>query len=163
MSCLALLSAILISFLFLLGPVVAPINSAVAPNPLVVQQVVVPTNSPTTEPDTTFALGDIVTTNRLDRNGCPTIITATFDEDEIVYIVAEDSQVAEGTWIFMRFYYNDQIYEESEVIVADQDYENTCIAFTLEPDSVDALQRGDYIAEFIVNGNTVGQTGFTIQ
>jgi len=120
--------------------------------------VVVPTSSET-ERDTSandedgIELGNIVTASNLDSNGCATDTTDTFDADDIVYVVAEDSQVTEGTQVFVRFFYDGEMYEESEVITADQDYDSTCIGFTLEPDSLNALREGVYEVQFIVNGN----------
>lgn len=108
-------------------------------------------------------LGNVVTAGNLDRNGCPTDTTNTFNQDDIIYVVAEDSQVEEGTRMFVRFYYDNAIYEESEEIVADQDYENTCIAFTLEPDSRPDLREGEYEAELIVNGNPAETVTFEVE
>jgi len=108
-------------------------------------------------------LGNIVTATNLDRNGCSTDTTNTFDQDQIIYVVAENSQIAEGTHVFVRFYYDNAIYEESEEIVADQDYASTCVAFTLEPDSRPELRAGEYEAEFIVNGNAAESVTFEVQ
>jgi hypothetical protein len=113
--------------------------------------------------DDGIELGNIVTATNLDRNGCPTETTQTYNADDIIYVVAEDSEVPEGTRMFVRFYFDGEIYEESEEITADQDYENTCIAFTLEPDSRPDLREGEYEAEFIINGNPAETVTFEVE
>jgi hypothetical protein len=109
-------------------------------------------------------LGQVVTTTNLDRNGCAVDSTSTFPAGtEVLYVVAEDSQVAEGTDVFVRWYYEGQVYEESDEITADQDYTDTCIGFSLEADQINALRSGDYEAEFIINGNPANAVEFQVQ
>lgn len=162
MSCLALLSAILLSFLLFLGPVLGPVETAVAPNPLSVQEVLIPTLT-APEADPTFELGELVTGRNIDRFGCAAELTETFEPDEIVYVVAEKSRAAAGTRIFVRYYYENEIYDEAPEIVADVDYDQICIFFVLEPDSLSELREGDYEAEFIVNGIPVSSIEFTVE
>lgn len=108
-------------------------------------------------------LGRVVTAAGVDRDGCPSNTTSTFSPDDVVYVVAEDSDVAAGTEVFVRWYLDNQVYEESDAITADQDYENACIAFNLEPDASNALRSGDYEAEFIINGNAADAVSFEVQ
>lgn len=82
---------------------------------------------------------------------------------DIIYVVAQNSQVTAGTDIFVRWYYEGQIYEESDEITADQNYDDTCIGFSLEADQIDSLRAGDYEAEFIINGNPANTVDFVIQ
>jgi len=108
-------------------------------------------------------LGRVVTAAGVDRDGCPSDTTSTFSRNEPVYVIAEDSDVAAGTEVFVRWYLDNQVYEESDAITADQDYENACIAFNLEPDASNALRSGDYEAEFIINGNPADTVSFEVQ
>ena len=97
-------------------------------------------------------LGQVVATTNLDRNGCPVDNTSTFPAGtDMLYVVAEDSVVAQGT------------DEESDEITSDQDYTDTCIGFSLEADEINALRSGDYEAEFIVNGNAANTVDFQVQ
>ena len=109
-------------------------------------------------------LGQVVATTNLDRNGCPVDNTSTFPAGtDMLYVVAEDSVVAEGTDMFVRWYYEGEVYEESDEITSDQDYTDTCIGFSLEADEINALRAGDYEAEFIVNGNAANTVDFQVQ
>jgi hypothetical protein len=109
-------------------------------------------------------LGNVVMAEAVDCDGCPTDTATTFDANVTrIYLVAEDSDVVQGTAVFVRWYLNGQVYEESDEIVADQDYENICVAFTLEQDETDRFRTGDYEAEFIINGNPAERVSFEIR
>lgn len=109
-------------------------------------------------------LGQVVATTNLDRNGCAVDNVGTFPAGtELIYVVAEDSEIAEGTDVFVRWYYEGQVYEESDEITADQDYTSTCVGFSLEADTINSLREGDYEAEFIVNGNPANTVDFVIE
>jgi hypothetical protein len=109
-------------------------------------------------------LGDVVMAEALDRNGCPSTTAATFDVNtDRIYVVAEDSNVVAGTEVFVRWYLDGEVYEDSPVIVADQDYENVCISFTLQLDDADQFRPGDYEAQFIINGNPAESVSFEIR
>jgi hypothetical protein len=109
-------------------------------------------------------LGNVVMAEAVDRYGCPTDTATTFDANVTrIYVVAEDSDVVEGTEVFVRWYLDGQVYEDAAPIVADQDYENTCIAFTLEQDDTNQFRTGDYEAEFIINGNAADKVSFEIR
>lgn len=124
-----------------------------------------PTANPrdTTIVDDGIELGRVVTATNIDRNGCATDVTSTFAPGDIVYVVAENSDVTEGTAVFVRWYLDNELYEESDQIVADQDYQDTCINFTLEPDQLDQLRSGSYEAEFIINGNPANTVAFQVR
>jgi hypothetical protein len=130
-----------------------------------------PLAGPTANPrDTTvndtdgIELGRVVTASNVDRDGCPADTTSTFgDNTQAVYVVAEDVDVTQGTEVFVRWYYDGELYEDSETITADQDYDNTCLNFVLEPDELNQLRTGDYEAEFIINGNEAGTASFQVR
>ena len=114
--------------------------------------------------DDGIELGQVVATTNLDRNGCAVDSTSTFPAGtDVLYVVAEDSVVAQGTDVFVRWYYEGEVYEESDEITADQDYTDTCIGFSLEADEINVLRAGDYEAEFIVNGNPANTVDFLVQ
>jgi len=128
-------------------------------------------NNPTANPRDTTAnqddgiqLGNVVMTETVDRDGCATDTATSFDtETERIYVVAEYTDVTQGTAVFVRWYLDGAVYEESDEIVADQDYTNTCLAFTLEQDDTNQFRAGDYEAEFIINGNAADTVSFEIQ
>lgn len=118
----------------------------------------------TVNTDDGIELGQVVATTNLDRNGCAVDNVGAFPAGtELIYVVAEDSEIAEGTDVFVRWYYEGQVYEESDEITADQDYTSTCVGFSLEADTINSLREGDYEAEFIVNGNPANTVDFVIE
>ncbi len=111
----------------------------------------------------TWRLGEIVTARSLDRDGCAASRSSTFGSGDSIYVVAEDSEVLAGTDVFVRLYFEDQAIEDLPEITADQDYESTCINFVFEPTAGASFDRGDYEAEFVVNGNQAGSVTFRVQ
>jgi hypothetical protein len=112
--------------------------------------------------DANVALGPIVSAIGIDRNGCATETTSTFEDSDSVYVVAEDSDVPSGTSVFVRLYHEGTPIEDAPEITADQDYDNTCINFVFEPEGA-AFDPGSYEAEFIINGNPANSISFEIQ
>jgi hypothetical protein len=118
----------------------------------------------TTVVDDGIELGQVVTASNVDRDGCPVDTTSTFnDNTPAVYVVAEDVDVTQGTEVFVRWYHDGEVYEESDPITADQDYQNTCLNFVLQADQINQLRTGNYEAEFIVNGNPADTVNFQIR
>jgi hypothetical protein len=106
-------------------------------------------------------LGRPVAAPSVDRDNCPVETTSEFDETDDIYVVAPDSDVVEGTSVFVRIYQDGTPVEDLPEIIADQDYENSCIAFVVE--AVDGeFDPGQYEAEFYVNGNAAGSVTFEI-
>lgn len=124
-----------------------------------------PTDTPTLTPSPTPSanLGQIVTAKAVDRDGCAADSTTTFSTSGPIYVVAQGSDVQQGTVIFVRLYYQGQIIEDLPEITADQDYSNNCISFVFEPTQGAAFQPGQYEAEFMVNGNQSGSVTFQVQ
>jgi hypothetical protein len=120
-------------------------------------------NSATSTPDATANLGQIVTAKAVDRDGCPVDSTTTFGTSGPINVVAQGSQVQQGTTIFVRLYYQGNPIEDLPAITADQDYNNTCINFVFEPTQGAAFQPGQYEAEFVVNGNQSDSVTFQVQ
>lgn len=108
-------------------------------------------------------LGSLVTASNVDRNGCPTDNTSTFNPTDSIYVVAPNSAVSTGTNIFARLYREGQPVEDTAVISAAQDYNNTCINFVFEPTAGAELQPGNYEVVFVVNGNETDSVGLSVQ
>ncbi len=108
-------------------------------------------------------LGRIVAATGVDRDGCPVNTATVFEPVERVYVVAENSNIAAGTTVFVRLYRNNQPVEDAPEITADQAYTNSCVNFVFEPTSGSRFQSGQYEAEFIVNGNAAGSVQFQIR
>ena len=120
-------------------------------------------NSATSAPDASANLGQIVTAKAVDRDGCAADSTTTFSTSGPIYVVAQGSEVQQGTAIFVRLYYQGQIIEDLPEITADQDYNDTCIKFVFEPTQGAAFQPGQYEAEFVVNGNQSDSVTFQVR
>jgi len=112
--------------------------------------------------DENIELGRVVSASSIDRDGCATNTTTSFETSEPVYVVAEGSVVPEGTSVFVRLYHEGQPVEDAPEITADQNYNNTCINFIFEPDG-SAFDPGSYEAEFIINGNPADTINFEIR
>ncbi|MDX1993698.1 MAG: hypothetical protein SF029_15020 [bacterium] len=107
-------------------------------------------------------LGNPVAAPAVDRDGCPVETTDDFDATEDVWVVAPDSQIPEGTIIFVRLYRNGTPIEDAPEIQADQDYDSTCINFIFEATD-GGFEAGEYEAEFYVNGNPADTVTFDIR
>jgi hypothetical protein len=112
--------------------------------------------------DESIDLGRVVSASSIDRDGCATDTTASFETTEPVYVVAEGRVVPRGTSVFVRLYHEGQPIEDAPEITADQDYNNTCINFIFEPES-STFDPGSYEAEFIINGNPADSVSFEIR
>lgn len=102
-------------------------------------------------------LGEVVSATEVDRDGCAAQRSSVFDDDDAIYIVASGSRIPEDTAIFVRLYYENDPINDSNEIVADRDYENTCINFVFDNTGA-GFDIGGYEAEFVINGNLSGET-----
>jgi hypothetical protein len=107
-------------------------------------------------------LGSPVVAASVDSDGCPVDVTNQFENSEDVFIVAPSSYIPDGTSVFVRLYHENTAVEDSREIIADRDYQNTCINFVFEPTGA-PFDTGDYMAEFYVNGNLAESIEFRIQ
>jgi len=112
--------------------------------------------------DDNIQLGRVLSASGIDRDGCATDTTSTFESSQPVYVVAEDSSVPRGTTVFVRLYHDGQPIEDAPEITADQDYNNTCINFVFEPEGSN-FDPGNYEAEFIINGIPTESASFEIR
>lgn len=114
------------------------------------------------EPATNPSLGTVVTASNVDREGCPTSETTTFDNGDTVYVGVNDSSIPQGTVMFARLSLNGQPIEDTDVITADADY--SCVAFAFDATtSAEVLESGDYEAQLFVNGNPGDSVAFTVR
>jgi hypothetical protein len=119
-------------------------------------------NQPSEDLNPNVNLGNPVTAAGIDRDGCPTNSTSTFNGNDDIYVVAPGSDIPAGTAVFVSLYHNGQRIEDAPEITADQDYTNTCLNFVFEP--VDGpFQPGNYEAEFVINGNAADTVTFTVE
>jgi hypothetical protein len=107
-------------------------------------------------------LGDIVTAEGIGDDNEPVDETDSFDSSQdYIYVVAEADFIEEGTTLFARWYREDEPFEDSQEIVADQDYRDTYLEFHLE-NLDNTLEEGDYRVEILANGNPVGEAEFKV-
>lgn len=122
------------------------------------------TLNPSTNNTTTNNLGPVVAASSVDRDNCAVGATTSFDTNDSIYVVLEDSQLPEGTSMFARMYRNGTAIEDTSELVAEQDYNNTCVSFVFEPtSSAEVWDTGSYEVEFYVNGNSYQSTSFDIR
>jgi hypothetical protein len=127
-----------------------------------------PTNAPSSEDqpvqdnsDPNLNLGSVVVAENVDRDGCAVDVTSTFDDNDTIYAILEDTAAPEGTTVFARLYHDDVAVEDSDEITADRDFSNVCVNFAF--DNSEGWDSGDYEVEFWVNGNAYQSTSFTVR
>jgi hypothetical protein len=116
------------------------------------------------DPQSSANLGRMLTARSLDANSCPVSETSRFSSSETVYVVLTESAVPSGTDMFVRLFRDGQPVEDSPLITADRDYNNTCIYFQFEASpGAEILPSGNYEAQLVVNGNPVQTIDFNVQ
>jgi len=120
-----------------------------------------PQNNTTTN---TANLGPVVAARNIDRDNCAVDATTSFDDNDPIYVVLEDSELVRGTAMFARLYQNGTAVEDTRELVAEEDYDNVCVSFVFEPtDSAEVWEEGNYEVEFYINGNAYQSTSFQIR
>lgn len=123
-----------------------------------------PTNNTSSSDGGEIMVGELVSSSGLDSDGCPVDREDTFAPSDAIYIVAVNSNVPEGTDVFSRLSHEGEPVEDSVLITADQDYQNTCIYFEFEATSgAEVLDTGSYEAQLIVNGNPGPSVDFQVR
>ncbi len=107
-------------------------------------------------------LGAPVSAVGVDRNGCATDTASTFSGSDSIYVVAPDSNVPQGTTLFVRLFRNNNAVEDTAEITADKDYIQNCINFVFQPTGKN-FDPGTYEAQFFVNGNAASSVTFNVQ
>lgn len=114
------------------------------------------------QPATSPSLGTVVAAASVDRDGCPTNPTSTFNNSDTIYVGVNDSDIPQGTDMFARLYLNGQPIEDTDVITADANY--SCVAFAFDAtNGAEVLESGSYEAQLFVNGNPGDSVSFTIR
>lgn len=107
-----------------------------------------------------LVLGEVVAAENIDRDGCAVDVTDRFDNDDAFYIVLQDSAIPEGTSVFVRLYQDGIAVEDTDELIAQQDYSNVCVNFVFEND--DEWDSGEYEAEFFINGTAYQSVSFAV-
>jgi hypothetical protein len=118
-------------------------------------------NSSTTS-NSNINLGSPVAATGIDQNGCATSTASTFSANNSIYVVAPNSDVPQGTTLFVRLYRDNNAIEDTPQITADKDYVKNCINFVFQPTGA-AFTPGSYQAQFYVNGNPGTSVSFNVQ
>jgi len=122
-----------------------------------------PQNNTTNNTVDTSNLGPVVAAQNIDRDNCAVDATTSFDDNDPIYVVLEDSQLAKGTTMFARMYRNGTAVEDTRELTAEEDYNNVCVSFVFEPtDNAEVWDSGQYEVEFYINGNAYQSTSFEI-
>jgi hypothetical protein len=109
------------------------------------------------------ALGRVVVTENVDRDSCPVSSISTLDANlSRFYVVAQNSTFPAGADFFVRLYRDGIAVEDSPLVAAEENYEGICIYAVFEA-ARGAFERGNYEAEFIINGNPSETVAFTIR
>jgi hypothetical protein len=109
-------------------------------------------------------LGAVVMAKGIGSNNEPISTTSTFSTSEdVIYVVAKANHIDSGTSMYARWSYEGEPFEDTPVITADRDYDNTYVEFHIEPKSIGVLKAGNYTVKIYVNGNPVSTTAFKLQ
>jgi len=120
-----------------------------------------PQNNTTTNTDD---LGPVVAAQNIDRDGCAVDATTSFDSNDEIYVVLEDSALPRNTSMFARLYKDNVAIEDTDQLVTEEDYNNVCVNFVFEPtDNAEVWDDGNYEVEFYVNGKAYQSTSFQIR
>ncbi len=108
--------------------------------------------------------GDVVMAKGIGSNNEPISTTTTFSTSEdVIYVVAYCKHIESGTALYARWSYEGEPFEDTAVITADRDYDDTYVEFHIEPTSIGVLKAGDYTVKIYVNGNPVKTVSFKVQ
>jgi hypothetical protein len=120
--------------------------------------------SPTAYVDNTgVAITRFASARSTDADGCPLDETSSFRRSDDVNVVAIGA-FPHGTTVFARMYYDGVPVEDTDIITADQNYDDVCVYFSFEPTiTAEMFDRGPYMVEFFVNGVSAGSLDLVIE
>jgi hypothetical protein len=108
-------------------------------------------------------IGEVVTAESIGANNEPIEVTDRFSASEdVIYVVAEADYIESGATLFARWSREGQPFEDSSMITANQDYEDTYVEFHLESLN-EEMEEGDYSVQLFVNGNPVATVDFSVE
>ncbi|HSJ57988.1 MAG TPA: hypothetical protein VLC95_12450 [Anaerolineae bacterium] len=106
--------------------------------------------------------GDIVMAEGVGSGNRPVNVTNDFSSSQdFVYVVLEADYIESGTTMFARWFYEGEPFEDSPMLTADRDYQDTYVEFHLE-NLQGRMQEGDYSVQIFVNGNPVAEEDFNV-
>lgn len=121
-------------------------------------------NNNSSNNDSGIALGDFVVGSSLNADGCVTRPASSFRSTDTIYVGIQPSDFPNGTVFYAQFFVNGELYEETDEITADDDYGDTCVQFNIQAESgAPNLTRGNYEANFYVNGNVADTVTFVVE
>lgn len=112
--------------------------------------------------ESAIQLGTPVSASGVDSSGCPTESQSTFAPFDDIYVVAPNSNIPQGTSLFVRLYRDNTVVEDAPEIQADRDYSRNCVNFVFQPTGAD-FEPGNYEAQFYINGNPGPSVAFSVQ
>ena len=98
-----------------------------------------------------------------DADGCPVDETSTFRRSEDVSVFAIGA-FPRDTTVFARMYYDGVPIEDTDMLTADQHYDDVCVYFVFEPTvGAEVFDRGPYTIEFFVNEVSAGSLDLVVE
>jgi hypothetical protein len=89
--------------------------------------------------------------------------TDTFSTDEqAIFVVGAFEWLEGGTTVSAVWSREDEVIEESEPVVANQDYQNDSVEFVFQADGPDGFAAGNYSVTIFVNGEAAETVPFVV-
>lgn len=105
-------------------------------------------------------LGRMYAAAEVDRQGCPVEAVSNFYADEKIFVGLEESDIPQGTEMYVRLSHEGRPIEDTNPVQADRDMQS-CVWFEFQPTG-SGFEPGDYRADLIVNGNQVDSVDFLV-
>ena len=113
--------------------------------------------------DTGVSIARFASALSTDADGCPVDETPTFRRSEAVNVFAIGA-FPRDTTVFARMYYDGVPIEDTDMLTADQDYDDVCVYFIFEPTvGAEVFDRGPYTIEFFVNEVSAGSVDVVVE
>ncbi|HLU11502.1 MAG TPA: hypothetical protein VK003_17640 [Oceanobacillus sp.] len=98
-----------------------------------------------------------------DADGCPLDETSTYRRSQDINVFAIGA-FPRGTTVFARMYYDGVPVEDTDMLIADRNYDDVCVYFIFEPTiGAEVFDRGPYRIEFYVNEVLAGSVNVVVQ
>jgi len=112
-----------------------------------------------------YSLGQLVTAKGLGDKNAPQNVTDTFNSTDTVYAVVNVISFPSGHKVFSRWTPPSGKIEDTDVIVANQNYSNTNLEFHISGENGQPLETGQYRVQLYVDGNpdSNANTTFTVK
>ena len=111
-----------------------------------------------------IVISNAAATTELDENSCAVGADTRFPEDSSVIYLTAEATVPRDTAIFVRLFRNSSPLQDTETIIADQDYADICIFFEFTHDRDEGFfRRGEYTAQIIANDLLRARINFFVE